>query len=121
MSIAREFWPIRGQPSLAYDWNIHGQTEQMVVGYAAPYFGWHYPPLFLGVAAVFALMPYMWAFAFYIVTGLAGYAAIIRRLVPPAKEALWAVAAFPGVFVNISNGQNGFYNHSLIRCRFSVA
>src|SRR3954471_1076598 len=46
-------------PWLAYDWPTHKSIEQLAVGHAFDgYFGWHYPPPFLFVAATLALVPY---------------------------------------------------------------
>jgi hypothetical protein len=103
----------RGQAAVAYDWVAHRQIEQSVVGYAAPYFAWHYPPMFLAVAALVALLPYLWAFGLYLAAGLGGYWAVVRRIAPRTKETLWMLAAFPGVFANIINGQNGFITTAL--------
>ena len=47
----------RGQPEGVYDWIAHRQIEQSVAGYAAPCFSWHYPPMFLAVATLVALVP----------------------------------------------------------------
>jgi alpha-1,2-mannosyltransferase len=102
-----------GGPQIAYDWGTHRQTEKDIVGYAAPYFAWHYPPPFLAVAALLALAPYLWALALYLTAGFAAYFAVMRRIAPRARASVWAIAAFPGVITNISNGQNGFITASL--------
>ena len=103
----------RGEAALAYDWQAHWQVQRGVSGYDSAYFGWHYPPMFLAVASLVALVPYLWAFAVYIVVTFAGYWAVMRRLAAGSRMSLWLLAAFPGVFANIINGQNGFITTAL--------
>ena len=103
----------RGQAALVYDWPAHRQVEQAAAHYASPYFGWHYPPLFLFVAGLVALLPYLWALALYMVAGFAGYWMVVRHIALRSKESFWALLAFPGIFINIGNGQNGFITTAL--------
>jgi hypothetical protein len=98
----------QGQAASVYNWDLHGQIEQTVAGYAAPYFGWHYPPNFLSIANLCAYFPYLCAFGLYMTISFVCYVTVIRRISAKLKECLWALVAFPGVFVNIINGQNGF-------------
>jgi hypothetical protein len=37
----------------------------MIFGAATQFYGWHYPPFFLGLAALLALMPYALALALW--------------------------------------------------------
>lgn len=85
-----------------------------MAGYAFPPFAWLYPPMFLAVAMLVAVLPYFWAFALYMVVSFGGYLAVLRRAAPQTKEALWMLVAFPGVFANIINGQNGFITTALL-------
>ena len=71
-----------------------------------PFYGWHYPPQFLMVAAILALLPYGWALALWMATTLLAYVAIIRAILPQPTAVLVAVA-YPAVFVNLGHGQNG--------------
>ncbi len=103
-----------GSPEAAYNWGVHREIEQSVMGYAGPYFAWHYPPMFLAVAMLTATVPYLWAFALYLAGGFAGYLSVFRRIVPQEKGAFWAIVAFPGVYANIINGQNGFITTALL-------
>jgi hypothetical protein len=104
----------QGRPQAAYDWPAHHRVEQEVAGFDTPYFGWHYPPVFLTVAWIVALVPYGWALAGYVAVGLAVYWTTIRRIAPPAAAAGWAVAAFPGLFVNAEHGQNACLTTALL-------
>src|SRR5262249_34329852 len=47
-----------GDPAAAYDWTLHKAAEVRAVGHGfANYYGWHYPPPFLFVAAALATLP----------------------------------------------------------------
>lgn len=105
---------LQGRPEAAYDWASHYEIQQLVTGEGFPGFFWHYPPLFLVVAAATALFPYLLSFGLYIAASLAGYLKVFFRLAPQTKTGLLATAAFPGVFINIMNGQNGFITAGLL-------
>src|SRR5258708_1777083 len=47
-----------GQPQAPLDPALQYAREQAIFGAATPFYGWHYPPFFLFVAAALALMPY---------------------------------------------------------------
>jgi hypothetical protein len=54
---------LRGQAAIAYDLDGLHRAQQAFIGHDFPGFlGWHYPPLFLIVAALLALLPYTAAF-----------------------------------------------------------
>ncbi len=49
-----------GEPAAAYDWPAHKQAEVRVIGHDfADYYGWHYLPPFLFVAAALATLPFV--------------------------------------------------------------
>ena len=50
-----------GKPDVAYDWPSEHAVEKAIFGRDVPFYGWHYPPQFLLVAAILALVPYGWA------------------------------------------------------------
>lgn len=98
--------------------------EQLIFGADTQFYGWHYPPFFLFVAAVLALMPYGLALAVWQSTTLLFYLLAIRAIVSPASGAasrfgrvdlLWLLLAlaFPAVLINIGHGQNGFLTAAL--------
>lgn len=105
---------LKGQAAAAYDWARHALEESAVFGGApVPYYGWHYPPPFLLVAAPLALLPYPWALLTWMALTLGGYLAVIARVVPH-RHAVLVAAAFTGVFVNLGHGQNGFLSVALL-------
>lgn len=115
--------------------------EQEIFGQATPFYGWHYPPFFLFIAAALAWMPYGLALALYQALTLGLYLLAIRAVLrssfrgrgsgggsggeSTAGEAraaampgglLWLLLAlaFPAVLVNVGHGQNGFLTAALI-------
>ena len=102
-----------GNAAAAYDWTAHGAVEHTVIPFDG-YFGWHYPPMFLFIAAAFAKLPYLPALALYMAVTFAIYLASIFRLSPDVSGKLWLAAGFPGVFVNLGHGQNGFLTTALL-------
>jgi hypothetical protein len=49
---------LEGKAAAPFDPQQQYAREQTIFGKDTPFFGWHYPPFFLGVAAALALMPY---------------------------------------------------------------
>lgn len=108
---------LEGQPGAAYDYARHYAVQAQALDYAegqeATYFGWHYPPSFMLVAALLALFPYGAALAAWMALTLPPYLAAIRAIVPHRRWLLFALA-FPAVFVNLGHGQNGFLSTGLL-------
>ncbi len=103
-----------GQPAAPYDPVVqHAAEEQTFGGRDVPFYGWHYPPLFLLVAAGLALIPYGWALLAWMALTLPAYLVVIRAIVPRPETLLLAVA-FPAVLVNVGHGQNGFLTAALL-------
>jgi hypothetical protein len=107
---------LAGEPAAAYDYARHYEIQRQALPWAegqeAPYFGWHYPPLFLLVAAPLALLPYGIALAVWMAATLPAYLAAVRAIIPYRRWLLLALA-FPAVFVNLGHGQNGFLTAGL--------
>jgi len=105
---------LAGHAAAAYDWPTHKLAEEQAVHHPFDgYFGWHYPPTFLFVAALLSLLPYAVAFATWTLASFAAYAAAIRAIIGDRVGYLLA-AAFPAVVANFFVGQNGFFSASLI-------
>jgi hypothetical protein len=103
----------KGQAAAAYDWPTHHAMEQSIVAYDG-YYGWHYPPMFLFLAAPLALVPYAASLVVYLALTFVAYLAVLTRLVGPVPGRSWLVAGFPAVFVNLGHGQNGFLTTALL-------
>lgn len=115
---AAGFMVLKGQAPAVYDWSAHGAVQKEILHYDAAYFGWHYPPFFLILATLLALLPYFAALAVYTIAGFSAYWAVARRIGLKTKAFFWGIAAFPGAFINLSNGQNGFITTALLGSGF---
>lgn len=113
-----------GAPTEPFDPARQHARERQIFGEATPFYGWHYPPFFLFIAAALALLPYLPALLIWQATTLVLYLAMMRailtRLQPTAPDRLWLLAAlaFPAVLVNVGHGHNGFLTAALIGCAF---
>lgn len=111
-----------GHADAPFDPAIHAAEQRALFGAATPFYGWHYPPYFLAIAAALAMLPYLAALAVWqgatLTLYLASMLAIMTRS-PPARslgkrEILLAACAFPAVFVNLTHGHNGFLTATLL-------
>jgi alpha-1,2-mannosyltransferase len=103
----------QGRAADAYDPPLQHAAEKAVFGRDVPFYGWHYPPFFLGIAFLVAALPYAWGLSVWLAASFAAYLATIRAILP-RKETLLIATAFPAVFVNIGHGQNGFLTTALL-------
>ena len=104
---------LEGHAADAYDPALQHAAEKKLFGPDTPFFGWHYPPFFLLVAAGLAALPYAWALLAWMLLTLPAYLAAMRAICP-RPETLLLAAAFPAVFVNLGHGQNGFLTAALL-------
>ncbi|HMG79481.1 MAG TPA: glycosyltransferase family 87 protein [Xanthobacteraceae bacterium] len=99
--------------------------ERAIFGAATQFYGWHYPPYFLFVAAALAWMPYGLAlFVWQAVTlglYLLAIRAILKAFAPQggttaSADPLWLLLAlaFPAVLINVGHGHNGFLTAALL-------
>jgi alpha-1,2-mannosyltransferase len=97
-----------GLPQAPFDPAMQYAREQAIFGAATPFYGWHYPPFFLLVAAALALMPYKLALLAWQGATLALYLAMLRAIV---------VSSFPPpergrVGEGVAGGRHGAYGES---------
>lgn len=105
---------LQGHPALAYDWPAHKAIEDIAVGHSfGGYYGWHYPPMFLFLAAPLALVPYVGAHLLWLVATFPAYIAVVRQITAERTGYLLALA-FPAILSNFIVGQNGFLTAGLI-------
>jgi hypothetical protein len=104
---------LNGEPEASFDPVRQHAAEVAVFGRQVPFYGWHYPPLFLLVAAPLALLPYAVALIVWLASTFALYLAVVRSILPRPETVLLA-AAFPAVFINVGHGHNGFLTAALI-------
>lgn len=102
-----------GRAAEAFDPPTHYAEQEKLFGDDTPFYGWHYPPLFLLAAALLAFLPYTAGLAVWQGATLALYLRSIGFLAS-GRKALFLALAFPAVFVNAAHGQNGFLTAALI-------
>lgn len=78
-----------------------------------PFYAWHYPPFFLLLAALLALLPYTLGWLAWMALTLPLYLGAVRRILP-THGALIVALGFPAVTINFLHGQNGFLTATLI-------
>ncbi len=104
---------LHGNPAAAYDWPTHKAMEVVALGHPfAGYFGWHYPPTYLAIAAVLATVSYIPAQIIFLVLTFCAYMFCLRGIVGK-RSGFFLAAAFPAVLVNFMAGQNGFLSAAL--------
>jgi len=111
-----------GDPEAPFDPSRQHAREQDIFGKATPFYGWHYPPFFLFVAAILAWLPYGLALALWQAATLGLYLMTIRAILPTPLRNRWIASpdwllpalAFPAVLINIGHGQNGFLTAALL-------
>jgi glycosyl transferase family 87 len=108
-----------GEPEAPFDAARQYAREQAIFGPATPFYGWHYPPFFLGLAALLALMPYWLALIVWQGATLGLYLLSVRSILSAdglQAEKLWLLLAlaFPAVFINLGQAHNGFLTAALI-------
>ena len=104
---------LAGHPEHPFDPALHAAAQRALFAPDTPFYGWHYPPYFLSVAAVVALLPYVPALLLWQGVTFTAYLLVMRRIVPHPLTLLLA-AAFPAVLVNMGHGHNGFLTASLL-------
>jgi alpha-1,2-mannosyltransferase len=112
-----------GHAAAAFDPPQQFARERTIFGDATQFYGWHYPPFFLFIAAALAWMPYGVALAVWQAVTLGLYLLVMRAIVSPSPRAagkgddwLWLLLAlaYPAVLINVGHGQNGFLTAALL-------
>jgi len=103
-----------GHPEQVYNTAAIQAVEQaMVGGNTQNVWRWYYPPTYLLIVLPLALVPYLWALAAWSLATLGAYLSVLRKIAP-WKETVWLALAFPGTWINLVNGQNGFLTAALL-------
>jgi hypothetical protein len=71
---------LEGRPQAPFDPATQYAREQAIFGATTPFYGWHYPPFFLFVAAALALLPYVPALLAWQGASLGLYLLAIRAI-----------------------------------------
>jgi alpha-1,2-mannosyltransferase len=108
---------LEGNAAAPFDPRAQFVREKAIFGPKTQLYGWHYPPFFLGVAALLALMPYALALALWQGMTLLLYLWAVRGILKTSSDNavktndhLWVLLAlaYPAVFINLGHGHNGF-------------
>ncbi len=103
-----------GRAPAAWDWAAHYKAQQAAHGDPnVPFYGWHYPPPFLLVAALLATLPYLAALFVWQAASLWAAAKAFRAILP-GRGALLAALGGPVVLVCLAHGHNGFLTAALL-------
>jgi glycosyl transferase family 87 len=105
-------WVLERRPEAPFSPALQHEMERKIFGAHTPFYGWHYPPVFLSLAALLALPPYLLSLALWQAATLALY---LWNMVAIAgdRRVLLPALAFPAVLVNIGHGHNGFLTAAL--------
>ena len=100
---------LAGTPAAAYDVARHWAMQRTIY----PEFGYeafYYPPTFLLLCALLALLPFYVSLAGFLAVTLLGYWRALTRMLPGAGVVL---LGFPAVAMNLIYGQNAFLTTGL--------
>lgn len=103
---------LAGHPQDAYNIPLLFEIEKTAVPAMQNMFAWYYPPTFYLLILPIAWLPYLAAYFTFVLTTLAAYVQVLRRVIR-GREAMWCLAAFPGLWTNLFHGQNGFLTAAL--------
>lgn len=103
---------LHGNPAAAYDMAQLFEAQKIAVPAAKVVYAWFYPPTFYLLILPLAWLPYALSYVVFSAATLAGFAAAIRRVLA-GPGTLLLLIAFPGIFFNLVQGQNGFLTAAL--------
>jgi len=104
---------LHGQAAQAFDPQALLVVQRAVLPGVPEGLRWCYPPPYQLLIAPLALLPFPLAYAVFIGVTLAAFAWMVQTIYP-GRLTLLMIGAFPGTFVNIWDGQNGFLTAALL-------
>jgi hypothetical protein len=103
-----------GRAAEVWNWDSHRAVQEAFHGpRLKEWYGWHYPPPFLLIAAALATMPYLLALFVWQAATLIPFAWLIRRFTGRPEAWLFVLAA-PVSLICIMHGHNGFLTALLL-------
>jgi len=106
---------LMGDAARIFDVQAHHAVIEQVLQITLPfYLPWLYPPFFLFVIVPFSLLPFDVALIAWLVLTLALMMVAAYRILPDHKKVAFLILGFPGVFLNLRWGQNGFLSTALL-------
>ncbi len=109
--VAAQF-ALSGHAALAYyPEQLHTAMFAIAPGIQGAY-GWFYPPTFYLLITPLGLLPYWGAYASFMTGSLMSYVIVMCKIIR-GEAAMWLLAAFPGIWINLLTGQNGLLTAAL--------
>jgi Glycosyltransferase family 87 len=103
-----------GRSAEVWYWDAHRAVQEAFHGpKLSEWYGWHYPPPFLLIAAALATLPYLPALIAWQAATLIPFAWMIRRYTGRPEAWLFVLAA-PVTLVCVLHGHNGFLTALLL-------
>jgi hypothetical protein len=104
---------LTGHAQDAYNTSLLFNAQQIGMPAAtASTYVWFYPPAFFLVVLPLALLPYIAAYGIFMLSTLCACLLVLRRIVR-GSTAMWCIAAFSGLWLNLFCGQNAFLTAAL--------
>ena len=104
---------LHGHPGLFFDLHRYNDILRQTFAAAVPEHNWSYPPHILLLIWPFGFFPYLTSYAIWAAIGFCLYLLIGSRGQFDMRRLLF-LAASPVAFVNIINGQNGFFTAAML-------
>lgn len=104
---------LSGEPEAAYDMDRLLDASQLAIPGNTDVFVFSYPPTFLVALMPLSALPYAAALALWSLIGIGIFTWSMRRL-SHRLATPWMILAFPGVFLNLVQGQNGLITAGLL-------
>ena len=96
---------LAGNPADVFDHpTLVAMQQSIFPAYSGGGFAWFYPPTFLLLITPLGLMPYPVAFGTFVAGTFAAWLVAVRRAVG-RPGAGWLIAAFPGLWICLAQGQ----------------
>lgn len=102
----------QGMPAASYDPSALFAAQRAATG-TDTLMPWTYPPPFLGLMELFALLPVGLGFALFAAASAALFLLVLRRIAADCLPGA-LIAVLPAVFINLRTGQNGLLIAGLI-------
>lgn len=98
---------LHGHPADSYNASLLHQAQYDAIPGFKKVYPFFYPPTFYLLILPLALLPYFVAFWSFVLASLALYVSTFWSICKD-RRALWCLAGFPGLWINLGDGQNGF-------------
>jgi len=97
---------LEGTPLKAYSWDAIIQAGQQIGSHVVKTGPWRYPPNFLLLVQPLALLPCSISYFIFIAITTIGLIVLLRKVLSAQGTMVWLLA-FPGLWLNAVQGQNG--------------